>query len=270
MTKQKNKIEVVRMTPDMARSILKNNTNNRNVKRERVNLYASDMEKGRWQLNGESIVIDANGNLKDGQHRLMAVIKSQCTVPMVVVTGVDADCNIYDRGSGRSVKDIMTISMEDKWKQSNHIIAICNRFLYMKKSINSCNSDFDVIKFIETYENELEQIYHIAINKKRYSRSATVTCAIFIALHNGESIDKLNKYVHVLNTGMMEVSTDSPAILVRNMYVEKKLVDKTKESVAKVLKSIEDFGTYARKKPYRNCDTKKVDTFLEEMKQKGF
>ena len=270
MTKQKNKIEVVRMTPDMARAILKNNPNNRNVKRDRVSLYASDMEKGRWQLNGESIVIDANGNLKDGQHRLMAVIKSQCTVPMVVVTGVDADCNIYDRGSGRSVKDIMTMTMEDKWKQSNHIIAICNRFLYMKKSNNSCNSDFDVIKFIETYENELEQIYHIAINKKQYSRSATVTCAIFIALHNGESIDKLNKYVQVLNTGMMEVSTDSPAILVRNMYVEKKLVDKTKESVATVLKSIEDFGTYARKKPYRNCDTKKVDDFLEELKRKGF
>ena len=69
---------------------------------------------------------------------------------------------------------------------------------------------------------------------------------------------------------MMEVSTDSPAILVRNMYVEKKLVDKTKESVATVLKSIEDFGTYARKKPYRNCDTKKVDDFLEELKRKGF
>ena len=58
----KNKVEVVRMTPDMARAILKNNPNNRNVKRDRVSLYASDMEKGRWQLNGESIVIDANGN----------------------------------------------------------------------------------------------------------------------------------------------------------------------------------------------------------------
>ena len=45
---------------------------------------------------------------------------------------------------------------------------------------------------------------------------------------------------------------------------------KNKETVAVVLKSIEDFGTYARKKPYRNCDTKKVDNFLEEMKQKGF
>ena len=270
MTKQKNKIEVVRMTPGMAREILKNNTNNRNVKRERVNLYASDMEKGRWQLNGESIVIDADGNLKDGQHRLMAVVKSQCTVPMVVVTGVDTDCNIYDRGSGRSVKDIMTITMEDKWKQSNHIIAICNRFLYMKNTAKKYNSDFDVIKFIDTYESELEQIYHIAVNKKRYSRSSTVTCAIFIALHNGESIDKLKKYVQVLNTGTMEVPTDSPAILVRNMYVEKKLADKNKDTVAVVVKSIEDFGTYARKKPYRNCDTKKVDNFLEEMKQKGF
>ena len=68
----------------------------------------------------------------------------------------------------------------------------------------------------------------------------------------------------------MEVPTDSPAILVRNMYVEKKLADKNKDTVAVVVKSIEDFGTYARKKPQRNCDTKKVDNFLEEMKQKGF
>ena len=270
MHKPKNKVEVVRMTPDMARDILKKNINNRNIKRDRVNLYASDMEKGRWQLNGESIVIDTDGNLKDGQHRLMAVVKSQCTVPMVVVTGVDTDCNIYDRGSGRSVKDIMTITMEDKWKQSNHIIAICNRFLYMKNTAKKYNSDFDVIKFTDTYESELEQIYHIAVNKKRYSRSSTVTCASFIALHNGESIDKLKKYVQVLNTGIMEVPTDSPAILVRNMYVEKKLADKNKDTVAVVVKSIEDFGTYARKKPYRNCDTKKVDNFLEDMKQKGF
>ena len=36
----KNKVEVVRMTPDMARAILKNNPNNRNVKRDRVSLYA--------------------------------------------------------------------------------------------------------------------------------------------------------------------------------------------------------------------------------------
>ena len=102
----KQKTQVVRMTPDMARDILKNNTNNRNVKRDRVSLYATEMEKGRWQLNGESIVIDENGNLKDGQHRLMAVVKSQCTVPMVVVTGVDADCSIYDRGSSRSVRNM--------------------------------------------------------------------------------------------------------------------------------------------------------------------
>lgn len=267
----KQKTQVVRMTPDMARDILKNNPNNRNVKRDRVSLYATEMEKGRWQLNGESIVIDENGNLKDGQHRLMAVVKSQCTVPMIVVTGVDADCSIYDRGSSRSVRDIMQINMVgEKWKQCSHIIAVCNRFLYLKKATNRCNSDFDVIKFIETYEKELEQLYHIAIVRSKYSRSSTVASAIFLAIHNGDSIEKLNRYVQVLNTGMMDSPTDSPAILIRNMCVEKKLTDKSKESMATVVKSIEDFGTYARKKLYRNCDTMKVDNFIEEMKRKGF
>ena len=169
------------------------------------------------------------------------------------------------------VKDIMTISMEDKWKQSNHIIAICNRFLYMKNTANHYNSDFDVIKFIETYENELEQIYHIAISKKKYSRSATVASAIFLAIHNGESIDKLNKYVQVLNSGLMERPTDSPAIMIRNAYYDKKIVSgNNAETIATVLKSIEDFDNYARKKPYSKCETTKVDKFIEEMKRKGF
>lgn len=268
----KQKTQVVRMTPDMARDILKNNTNNRNVKRDRVYLYASEMEKGRWQLNGESIVIDENGNLKDGQHRLMAVVKSQCTVPMVLVTGVDADCSIYDRGSSRSVRDIMQINMVgEKWKQCSQIIAVCNRFLYLKRGTRNSNSDFDVIKFIDTYEKELEQLYHIAVVRQKYSRSATVASAIFLAIHNGESIDKLNKYVQVLNSGLMERPTDSPAIMIRNAYYDKKIVSGINaETIATVLKSIEDFDNYARKKPYSKCETTKVDKFIEEMKRKGF
>lgn len=267
---QKQKTQVVRMTPDMARDILKHNQNNRNVKRERVNLYATDMEKGRWQLNGESIVIDADGNLKDGQHRLLAVVKSQCTVPMVLVTGVDADCNIYDRGSGRSVRDILSMTVEEKWKYSNQIIAVANRFMYLKKGIRSSNSDFDVIKFIDTYEEELRQVYHIAVVKAKYSRQATIASAIFLALHNGESAEKLIRYTDVLNSGIMAEPTDSAAIMVRNACYEKKITGyRNREGIAIILKSIEDFGTYARKKPYSKCDTAKVDTFIEEMKRKG-
>ena len=91
-----------------------------------------------------------------------------------------------------------------------------------------------------------------------------------MAIHNGYSIEKLNRYDQVLNTGMMDSPTDSPEILISNMCVEKKLTGKSKESMATVVKSMEDFGTYARKKLYRNCDTIKVDNFIEEMKRKGF
>lgn len=61
----------------------------RKIKRTVVSRYARDMEDGNWVESGETIVVSESGAVLDGRHRLTAVIKSQSTVPMLVVSGVE-------------------------------------------------------------------------------------------------------------------------------------------------------------------------------------
>lgn len=84
---------------------------NRNVRQHRVDRYARDMEAGNWVENGESIKLDQEGVLKDGQHRLRAVVKSGCTIPMYFATVADDRAfSTIDTGMGRS--DAFVLSVE--------------------------------------------------------------------------------------------------------------------------------------------------------------
>lgn len=99
---------VVVITPEVASRWIAKNLKNRNIRSAAVNAYARDMERGNWQLTGEAVKFDTSGNLIDGQHRLMAVIKSGASVPMFVVRGLaPAAQDVMDSGSKRQAADAL-------------------------------------------------------------------------------------------------------------------------------------------------------------------
>ena len=51
------KIVVMDITPTKAKNLLRMNTNNRNLRENRVDQYACDMKTGHWYANGMPIVI---------------------------------------------------------------------------------------------------------------------------------------------------------------------------------------------------------------------
>ena len=81
--------KLVLVTPEMAKSWLANNPSNRNIREKVVAMYARDMANENWLVTGESIKFDQSGALIDGQHRLNAVIRSDVSVSMHVITGLD-------------------------------------------------------------------------------------------------------------------------------------------------------------------------------------
>lgn len=101
-------MQVETITPQRAAEYLRHNTNNyRKISRATVAMYAQDIEAGRWQLNGEPIVFGVDGILKNGQHRLAAIVKSNKPVNMVVVRGVDSDVSVFDVGKVRSAQQLV-------------------------------------------------------------------------------------------------------------------------------------------------------------------
>lgn len=104
--------EVVTITPSLAAEILKNNIDNRNVTKAKVDTYAADMLSGRWQgLNGQTIVVANDANVNDGQHRLLAVIKSGVSVDTLVTFGVARETRMtLDQNKPRTPGDYLGMS----------------------------------------------------------------------------------------------------------------------------------------------------------------
>ncbi|HMC01373.1 MAG TPA: hypothetical protein VKN14_10100, partial [Flavobacteriaceae bacterium] len=60
------KANVIKITPKKAEELLEKNTGNRIVSPHRVAQYAQNMVDGDWEENGEAIIFDKKGVLKNG------------------------------------------------------------------------------------------------------------------------------------------------------------------------------------------------------------
>ena len=94
---------VMLVTPEMAAEWLKTNTRNRTPNRDKLNKLKSDMTNGQFQLTHQSIAFDVDGNLIDGQHRLISLVETGVTVPMAVAYNAPVSPNL-DIGTKRTMK----------------------------------------------------------------------------------------------------------------------------------------------------------------------
>jgi hypothetical protein len=101
------------LTPALAQALLNKNPNNRSLSIARAKVLAASIARGEWMANGESIIVDADGNLLDGQHRCLAVILADQPISTLLVEGVDsAAFATIDLGKQRSSSDLLAISGE--------------------------------------------------------------------------------------------------------------------------------------------------------------
>jgi hypothetical protein len=127
-------IQQVGMTLALAKKLLGQNAeNNRNIRPGKVEQYVRDMLAGHWPITGETIKVDTNGVLIDGQHRLSAVIAADrvrpgIEVPMLVAYNVDpAVMPVLDTGIPRGLHDL--VGMAYQAKQSHLVAAVVRRIL---------------------------------------------------------------------------------------------------------------------------------------------
>jgi hypothetical protein len=101
------------LTPALAQALLQRNPNNRNLSMARAKVLAASITRGEWAANGESIIVDSNGNLLDGQHRCMAVILANQAINTLLVEGVDPSAfATIDLGKQRSAADLLSVAGE--------------------------------------------------------------------------------------------------------------------------------------------------------------
>jgi hypothetical protein len=100
------------MTPQMAGFLLQSNDGNRRLMLRHAENWAKAMESNEWQV-GPLVIIDRDGNLIDGQHRLEAVCLCEKPQKFLVLFGVDPNLfEVLDIGVRRTTAQMLQIRGE--------------------------------------------------------------------------------------------------------------------------------------------------------------
>ena len=211
------------VTPEKATHYLKRNVDNyRKISRTKVALYAEEMKAGKWQLNGEGIMFDETGRLKNGQHRLAAIIAARTPVEMTIITGVADSVTIYDNGQNRSTRQMAQASGYGDISGTETAVAAAVVGNFSNKVPKG-----KVLDWLGGQYKEIGRAYRICGASNRRNLASRVGCvlATYMLLREEEmkSYD-LETFFKVFNSGNI-VGTDgyepSSALVARRMFMER-------------------------------------------------
>lgn len=102
---------LVKITPTLAELMLETNIRNRRINDRHAEVLAQVLASRDMRLNGETIIFSSDGHLLDGQHRLLACVKSGISFESFVVFGISPKAfNTIDAGKSRGTSDVLSLA----------------------------------------------------------------------------------------------------------------------------------------------------------------
>lgn len=103
-------VTLMTITPVLAEDWLGRGGVNRHLAQKRVDKLAAAIRRNEWQITGDTIKLDADGRVRDGQHRLKAIALAGIAVQTLVVRNVNETAfDVMDTGRSRSISDVLGI-----------------------------------------------------------------------------------------------------------------------------------------------------------------
>lgn len=213
------KVETI--TPEIAKTMLGENVNNRRISRDNVNLFAREMRNGEWRFNGEALKFGKDGRLLDGQHRLLAVIAADKPLTTLVIRGLEDETQqTMDSGKTRTLGDVLTLRGE---KNSTQLASLA-RAVYLADQLGmeaAAQNDLkptrgEIISFIDQTP-QLADV--LAASRAFRSQSGDMlTSSMFASLwwtFAHIDTDAANRFFMSLASGA-NLQADDPILILRN------------------------------------------------------
>jgi hypothetical protein len=239
-------IEVQTITPDTAKELLlKNIDNNRKLKPKLVQKYVSDILSGNWNTISDSLKIDKNDNLIDGQHRLHAIIEANKPVELSISRGYDTKAaQFLDIGAKRTVSDIARL-------QGIQLTPKISSMLRNVVAAGLTTSDFmvkvslteqDLIDLYQTIEQEVKYALELRQNSK-VAKTAAMAVLTRVALYydvvNNPSTDEANRLAEAKNVLITGVTSEvnNPLICARDYIMTQKALGR--EAITQMMQYVD-------------------------------
>ena len=223
--------ELVTITPDMAKEWLLKNASNRAMRRPPIERYKRSMSRQEWAVTGEAIKFDTDGNLRDGQHRLEAVVESGESIQTFVTYGLSADAfDQMDTGRPRSAGDVVFLHGYGSSRDSDDAASTAKVLMdwelwgELRNSIppTSIPSNHETRLYVEAHQDELDEALRVTkdIGAAGLRNKTAVWAAVlvrFMRLDNEAMRDFSDKLI----TGA-ELALDDPILVLRRRLIQQK------------------------------------------------
>lgn len=215
------KVTVENITPSMAAKYLTKNHNNRNLRRHKVEQYASMMKRGQWKEVGDPIRFNNKGELIDGQHRLTAAVEVHMTLKSVVVVRNVAEDGfaVIDTGMGRQPADVIGTGTKGA---SHKAAAIRLLWVYEAGGDPRLSEDLqlvtriDISEYWEAHGPELDAVYNASqMLYTSFMGGNRSAWQAFLAMANRTNQDWTEQYIEAVKVGA-NLSSGDPRLALRN------------------------------------------------------
>lgn len=188
--------KIEEISPSKAKKFLESNKLNRPISQASVKAYADDMRAGVYSLTHQGIAFFEDGSLADGQHRLMAVMQSGVTVPMLVIRDMERTPNI-DRMRPRSIANCCHI-VGYEWIDKI-VVAIVSALRLTSPTKATVEN---VLSMANKYKNEIQFVTSLVTKRTKGLSHASVLGAGVLAMINGVEKKDIEAFFSTLVTGI--------------------------------------------------------------------
>lgn len=166
------------ITPQIAEALLKQNIGNRSINVDHVARLAKAIDSDNFELNGDTIRIDENGGLIDGQHRLSACVKANKPFQTLVVRGLPRKTFLtIDQGKIRSHGDTLSVLNVKNGKDIGAALKIVERYFTSRLPVGKVNfTNQEIVALLEKYPDIVDATSGVLHTKGLLSRSTAIAC----------------------------------------------------------------------------------------------
>lgn len=137
---------IIIITPEQAKKWLEKNNGggrgNRQISQRQLNFLTESILRGQWVLNGETIKIGKDGSVIDGQHRLMAIVRANCSIDSLVVFDCDPESyNTIDKGRARTAGETFRNLDVKNWNSVAAATCVLKMLLTNTRSVTALSTD---------------------------------------------------------------------------------------------------------------------------------
>lgn len=184
----KHSIETI--TPKKAMEWLKRNIHNRPLSKKHVSFIAGLLREGKFELNGDAIRFNANGDLIDGQHRLMACIESGVSFQSLVIRGLPhSTFATFDGGRPRTAAD----DLHGLGERNCQVVSAACRAAYLLTNHEVYNETTKVRRdqiasYLQSNPDIRDSIAYANVNQTGVMGRAIVASLHFLFIRKDESL----------------------------------------------------------------------------------